>query len=132
MEGTKTRKHINLSDERMIVVSKMAKARHARTAIVILSICLVGYLFTGVPLVNAQTEESPSPDERLAYIEGTLEQMNERLLGLNHLSDRIDGLGDSLSVRIDNLYITIIGSTIVLVCAILAQPFLIEKKISNK
>ncbi|GAG77836.1 unnamed protein product [marine sediment metagenome] len=100
--------------------------------VALLSICLIGYLFTGVPLVNAQTEESPSTDERLAYIEGTLEQMNERLLDLNHLSDRIDGLGESLSVRIDNLYTTIIGSTIVIVCAILAQPFLIEKKISNK
>jgi len=87
-------------------------------------------MFTGAPLVNAQEEESISSEERIARIEGILEQMNERLLDLNHLSDRIDDVGDSLSVRIDNLYITILGGTVALVIAILVQP-LIEKKISK-
>jgi len=109
--------------------------------VTLLSIFLVGLLFTGAPLIYAQEKETSSIEERLAYIEGTLEQMSDRLLELNHLSDRIDGIedtllaridgiDDSLSARIDRLYNTIVVGSFALVIAILGQP-LIEKKISK-
>ena len=110
-------------------------------ALAILLISFIGCCFTGGVLVNAQAEEATTIEERLAYIEGTLEQMSDRLLELNHLSDRIDGIedtllaridgiDDSLSARIDRLYNTIVVGSFALVIAILGQP-LIEKKISK-
>ena len=88
-------------------------------ALAILLISFIGCCFTGGMLVNAQAEEDHSIEERLAYIEGTLNQMNERLLEINHLGDRID-----------SLYITIIGATVAIIVTNLAQPF-IEKKINQ-
>jgi len=49
----------------------------ARAAL--LSICLVGYLFTGAPVVNAQTEETLTADERLENIEKLLAELREDL-----------------------------------------------------
>jgi len=92
-------------------------------------------------LVNAQAEEDSSIDEEIGYIKGTLEQMNERLLELNHLSERIDeigsslsekidGINNSLSARIDNVLFALIGGIVALVAVVVAQP-LIEKKINQ-
>jgi len=62
-------------------------------------------------LVNAQAEEGNSIDEDLGYIKGTLDQMKERLVELNHLGSRIDGLSTEindlntdLGNRIDDLH----------------------------
>jgi len=85
----------------------------------ILFISFIGCWFIGAPLVNVQAEENTSIDEELGYIKGTLDQMNERLLELNHLGDRID-----------SLYLTIIGATVVIVITNLATPF-IEKRLSE-
>ena len=83
----------------MIVVSKMAKARHARTAVVILSICVAGCLFMESPLLNAQENEDISINDRLENIEGKLDNLHSsyvtreifdiKLSAVNQSIDRI-------------------------------------------
>ena len=85
-------------------------------ALAILLISFIGCWFTGVVLVNAESEESITLNERVARIEGTLAQMNERLLELNHLGDRID----ALHTNINNANRTL---TIVIFSAIILTPF---------
>ena len=60
------------------------KSQLVRAALVaLLSICLVGYMFTGAPLVNAQEEEAPTTDERLENIEKILAELSEDLDNLH-------------------------------------------------
>ncbi len=98
-------------------------------AATILSVFLAACLFMGTPLVNAQTEESTTLEERIARIEGTLEQMNERLLELNHLGDRLDSIHSEINVlninigeRIDRLHSENITLLIAMLSTIILSP----------
>ena len=70
-------------------------------AAAILSVFVAGCLLPGAPLVNAQADEHDELEVRIARIEGILEQMNERLVELNHLGDKIDVLRSEFSVKFD-------------------------------
>lgn len=107
-----TEQLIDLIKPYMVGNRKSSLVRAARVAL--LSICLAGYLFTGAPLVNAESGESTQLDERVARIEGILEQMNERLLELNHLSDRIDWLHSDINTWNRNLTIAIFSAIILM------------------
>lgn len=81
--------------------------------------CLTMYLITflilpslfiyTIPVTNAQTEYA-TLGERMARIEGILEQMNERMMGLNHLSDRMNTLQNTLNLMWVSLLVAYLAS----------------------
>ncbi len=72
-------------------------------------ICVTFTLLTILTVFNLApvevfAQEDSDLGERIARIEGVLDQMNERLKELNHLGDRIDSLQNSINLRIDQLW----------------------------
>lgn len=93
------------------MVRSALQVRPLYAVMAILLICIASGMFTGAPLVNAQTEDL-TLIERIARMEGILEQINERLVDLNHLSERIDALHSEINNGNRNMMIAIFSAII--------------------
>ena len=126
MEGTKNGKHINLIDEIMNVVSKMAKARHARTAMVILSICVAGFLFMGSPFVNAQENEDISINDRLENIEEKLDNLHSSYITREIFDIRLSAMESTVNTELAsvNRSLTMVWNVQMLVLAAVFTAFI--------
>jgi len=74
----------------------------------LISCLLILAMSASFQVVSAQSEYG-TLGERMARIEGILEQMNERMVGLNHLSDRMDTLQNTVNV----MWVTVFAAFLV-------------------